>query len=64
MTPKYFTAQEAAAYTGISESYMAKLRMGVGPVRGPRYARIGLRAIRYKVEDLDAWMDSRLSEGN
>ncbi len=62
MQAHYLTTQEAAQYTGISQSYLAKLRMGIGSVTGPRFIRIGLRSIRYKRSDLDAWMISR-SEG-
>ncbi|WP_425085181.1 helix-turn-helix transcriptional regulator [Ruegeria profundi] len=62
MQAHYLTAREAAQYTGINESYLAKLRMGIGDVAGPRFIRIGLRSIRYKRSDLDAWMTSR-SEG-
>jgi predicted DNA-binding transcriptional regulator AlpA len=56
----YLTAREAANYTGLSESYLAKLRMGAGPVQSPNYILIGLRAIRYKRSDLDKWMDQRV----
>jgi len=55
----YVTAAEAANYTGLSESYLAKLRMGTGPQIGPKFLRIGLRAIRYKKQDLDDWMESK-----
>lgn len=60
MHAEYLTAREAANYTGLSESYLAKLRMGTGPVQGPSYILIGLRAIRYKRSDLDKWMDERV----
>lgn len=60
MQAEYLTAKEAAAYTGISESYLAKLRMGVGPITGPTFARIGLRSVRYKRSDLDDWMKARM----
>jgi len=55
----YLTASDAAGYTGLSESYLAKLRMGTEPQTGPRYIRVGLRTIRYRREDLDAWMQSK-----
>lgn len=55
----YLTAPEAANYTGLSASYLAKLRMETGPQVGPKYLRIGQRAIRYRREDLDAWMRSK-----
>lgn len=59
MEPVYLTAAEAANYTGLSESYLAKLRMGSGSPTGPRFLRIGLRAVRYRKKDLDDWMDSK-----
>ena len=58
MEQVYLTAAEAANYTGLSESYLAKLRMGTSPIAGPRFLRIGPRAIRYRRMDLDAWMVS------
>lgn len=60
MNTVYLTAPEAANYTGLSTSYLAKLRMGTGPKAGPRYLRVGLRAIRYRRADLDEWMKSML----
>ncbi|WP_164658141.1 AlpA family transcriptional regulator [Tropicibacter sp. Alg240-R139] len=53
------TAGEAAEYLGLSESYLAKLRMGTGLQVGPSYLKVGLRAVRYRRADLDAWMDSK-----
>jgi predicted DNA-binding transcriptional regulator AlpA len=64
MNTVYFTAPEAASYTGLSASYLAKLRMGTGPKVGPEFLRIGLRAIRYRREDLDIWMQSALCGGS
>lgn len=58
----YLTAAEAAEYIGLSESYLAKLRMENGPQRGPRFLRVGLRAIRYKRRDLEAWMETKSSD--
>ncbi len=55
------SAEEAANYTGLSASYLAKLRMGVEPQVGPRFLRIGRRAIRYRRVDLDGWMNSMAS---
>ncbi|MCK0104415.1 helix-turn-helix domain-containing protein [Pseudohalocynthiibacter sp. F2068] len=66
MQAEYLTAQEAAQYTGISESYLAKLRMGTHSITGPRFVRIGLRAIRSERSELDSWMEDRstnLGEG-
>jgi predicted DNA-binding transcriptional regulator AlpA len=55
----YFTAGEAADYLGLSESYLAKLRMGTGPQVGPNYLKVGVRAVRYRRADLDAWMETK-----
>lgn len=52
----YLTPEQAAAYTGFSVSYLEKLR---AESRGPAHSCVGKRkGIRYKVNDLDAWMDS------
>lgn len=55
----YLTTAEAAEYTGISKAQLSKLRQ---QGRGCPYSRIGdsrtKAMIRYKVSDLDAWMDS------
>lgn len=59
MDKTYLTADEAAAYLGLSPSYLAKLRMGTNKIVGPRYFRVGPRAIRYHWRDLDAWMAHR-----
>lgn len=58
MEAQYMSAEEAAKYTALSASYLAKLRMGTGPQVGPRFLRIGQRAIRYRQADLDDWMQS------
>lgn len=63
MNTTYLTSREAADYTGLSESYLAKLRMAVGPIEGPPFIRIGVRSVRYKLSDLDAWMNSRSTGG-
>lgn len=59
MEKNYLTAEEAARYLGLSSSYLAKLRMGGNAVLGPRFIRIGPRAVRYRLADLDRWMDQR-----
>ncbi|SLN70762.1 Helix-turn-helix domain protein [Roseovarius albus] len=64
MEAVYFSTAEAAEYLGLSESYLAKLRMGTLAEPGPRYLRVGQRAIRYRRTDLDSWMDSKSSDGN
>lgn len=61
MGQPYLTAAEAADYICLSESYLAKLRMGTLPQSGPKFLRLGLRAIRYRRKDLDDWMETKSS---
>ena len=46
----------AAAYLGLSPSTLEKRRITGG---GPRFVRLGGRAVGYDVRDLDAWLDSQ-----
>ena len=62
MDTVYMTAAEAADYLGLSESYLAKLRMGIGTQAGPKFLRIGSRTVRYRRRDLDEWMTSRTTD--
>lgn len=58
---EYLSPLEAAEYTGISRSQLAKLRHSG---RGCTYVRIGdsptKAIIRYRRTDLDAWLESNL----
>ncbi len=47
---------EAASYIGLSASTLEKLRAGGD---GPRFIRLGHRAVGYDISDLDAWLDKR-----
>jgi predicted DNA-binding transcriptional regulator AlpA len=54
------TEREAAEYIGMSRSFLRQARMNgdrEGRAPGPRFIRVGTRAIRYLREDLDAWID-------
>ena len=61
LTNEYLTAQQAAEYTGISRSQLAKLRH---TGRGCTYIRIGdsptKAIIRYRRADLDQWLEQNL----
>jgi len=46
---------QAAAYTGLSESTLAKRRLRGEP---PVFVRLGTRAVGYHRDDLDAWLQS------
>jgi predicted DNA-binding transcriptional regulator AlpA len=47
---------EAARYLGLAASTLEKLRL---TGEGPRFIRIGIRAVGYSTADLDAWLGSR-----
>jgi len=49
---------EAARYLGLSRSTLEKFRVYGG---GPRYHKY-LKVVRYRPEDLDAWLSERLCE--
>lgn len=50
-----YTTREAAEYLKLSIGYLEALRQSG---RGPIYHKLG-RAVRYRKEDLDAWVDAR-----
>jgi len=52
---------DAAAYTGLSESTLAKLRMRHNRSKGPNFLKISACVI-YRRTDLDAWMDQHVVE--
>jgi excisionase family DNA binding protein len=52
---QWFTAKEAAKYTKLGFSTLAKLRLYGG---GAPYSKIGEKVI-YKKSDLDAWIESK-----
>lgn len=46
--------QEAAAYVGMSKSWMNKARMNEGD--GPAFLKVGKRRVVYDIADLDDWL--------
>lgn len=55
VSTKYTDTLGAAEHLACSKSYLEKLRLVGG---GPRYLKIG-HAVRYQIDDLDAWAQSR-----
>ena len=49
-----FTVPEAAAYLGLAVSTLNKWRCIGG---GPQFLKLG-KAVRYRITDLDGWVDS------
>jgi predicted DNA-binding transcriptional regulator AlpA len=54
MTKRIVRTPAAAEYVGLSAATLEKKRLQGG---GPRFIRLGRRAIGYDVRDLDAWLD-------
>lgn len=52
------TPRQASRYIGVSE---AALRLWRPDGKGPRYFKAGVKLIRYRKADLDAWIEARLS---
>ena len=51
------TSKQAAAVLGFHASYLAKARLTGG---GPRYLKIGARAVRYRRSDIDTWLADKM----
>jgi predicted DNA-binding transcriptional regulator AlpA len=58
-TPDNMRPREAASYTGISESTLAKLRMRENRVNGPRFVKLS-GCVLYRRTDLDEWIDQNV----
>ena len=46
-------------FVGLSASALEKKRLSGG---GPRFVRLGGRAVGYDIQDLDAWLDEQRGE--
>lgn len=58
MAKRIVRTPEAAQYLGLSPSTLEKLRV-VGD--GPRFIRLGVRAIGYDLAELDNWIEGRVA---
>jgi predicted DNA-binding transcriptional regulator AlpA len=52
------TETDAAPYTGYSQAFLRQSRQRG---RGPAYIKVG-RSVRYRIEDLDAWLNAHRVE--
>lgn len=59
MLNELLTTQEAAPHTGLTAKTLAVYRV---TGRGPRFVRVGPRFVRYRLDDLEAWVRSRITE--
>ena len=54
------TEHQAAHYIGMSRSFLRQSRMNgnrEGRTPAPPWLKIGKRAIRYRINDLDSWLE-------
>jgi len=56
MQPRILRTPDAARYLGLTASTLEKMRL-TGD--GPRFIRLGCRAVGYAIGDLDAFIDGR-----
>jgi predicted DNA-binding transcriptional regulator AlpA len=56
MPPRVLRTPDAARYLGLTASTLEKMRLTGA---GPRFIRLGFRAVGYAIGDLDAFIDSR-----
>ena len=54
--PVWLTPKDAADHLGVSVGWLSKLRV-VGD--GPVFSKLGRRAIRYRLTELDRWAQER-----
>jgi predicted DNA-binding transcriptional regulator AlpA len=56
---KILRTPQAAEYVGLAASTLEKLRLTGG---GPRFLRLGNRAVGYEIDDLDRWLQQCAEE--
>lgn len=59
MSKQVLRTPEAASYLGLAAATLEKMR-GLGS--GPKFIRLGRRAVGYRICDLDEWLDRRREE--
>jgi predicted DNA-binding transcriptional regulator AlpA len=55
-TRRILRTPQAAEYLSLAESTLEKLRLSGA---GPRFVRLGARAVGYDLRDLDEWIDAQ-----
>jgi len=56
MQPRVLRTPDAAQYLGLTASTLEKMRLFGN---GPRFVRLGLRAVGYAISDLDSFIEAR-----
>jgi excisionase family DNA binding protein len=55
--PRYLTPKQAADYLGLSPKTLEKWR--AAGTEGPPFIKMGAKAVRYDMAELDLWVKSR-----
>lgn len=58
MTEKLLTTEQAAAYLAVSKAFLERDRWAGARIP---FVRIGLRAVRYRQQELDAFIEKRMT---
>ncbi|RJQ54247.1 MAG: DNA-binding protein [Actinobacteria bacterium] len=59
---RLLTTREAAEFLRVSESLLRQSRSKQRRCEGPPYLKLGPSLVRYRVEDLEAWLESHRVE--
>ncbi len=59
VTPEWLTPDQAASYCGLTARGLEELRYRR---RGPVFHKVSGRIVRYRREDLDAWLEAGRQE--
>ena len=61
ISPAALNTEQAAKYIGSSKSELDKSRISgdLGGISPPKFFRIGQKIVRYRVVDLDRWLDDQ-----
>ena len=59
MNSKLLATEKAAEYLGVSKAFLERDRWAGATIK---FVRVGNRAIRYRLSDLDEFIDSRTYE--
>lgn len=57
MTTKLLNTHQAAEYLGLSKAFLERDRWAGARIP---FIRVGSRAVRYRLDDLDRYLDSRV----
>jgi excisionase family DNA binding protein len=60
MAPQLLTTAEAATYLSLSPRTLESWR---SQLRGPQYVKVSGKAIRYRPEDLEQWVNESIETG-